>query len=137
MSELDDAFVTMFSETQGRLFELSGVAGFDSMDFIQKFMSSEVCRLFDTHIDHICCAGEKYIMECLQDEFKAFKQENAEVFSNETLYWIGYVYRYWQCKSQIPSSEIYSIAVAQKMYMSFPAYHCLAVENAISRLKEK
>ena len=58
------------------------------------------------------------------------------MFDNETLYWAGYLYRYWHFYTGESSKTIYRIADADTINTMYYGYHTLDMEMAIDRLKE-
>ena len=127
-------FERQLCDIQGRLFERSLEKGFDSADFIDKFMNSETCALFDLPYDRLQWAGEEYIMENLLEE--ADVPPAGMKFGNEELFWAGYVYRYWHFYTGENSREIYAQANAKRMKDCYFGFHGLDVAMAIENLKE-
>ncbi|MDR2267308.1 MAG: hypothetical protein LBE09_07000 [Christensenellaceae bacterium] len=123
----------VLTDTQGKLFELSFDQGLDSVDFIEKYMNSDVCAHFDLPFDHTQWAGEEYILASLLDEnpVKCGKQ-----FNREAMYWIGCVYREWQLITNEKSKCIYKQADANFMNMVYPGYHTISTQMAVERIKE-
>lgn len=122
-------------DMQGKLFEESAEKNYDSIAFIKAFMTSSVSADLDSDFNHMQWAGKEYILERMQDELKD-KLKVGEPFDKETLYWIGYVYRYWHFYTGETSKEIYKQAPAKRMHTVFLPYHTMSVELAIDRLKE-
>ncbi len=71
-------------DIQGSFFERSLAHGFDSCDFICKFMNSCVAFHLDLKFDFFQWAGEAYLLDELCDEVRIEKTEKA--FSKDTLY---------------------------------------------------
>lgn len=122
-------------DIQGRLFELSLKQHFDSPAFIEAFMNSHAAACLDDTYDRLQWAGEEYILEELNDEVHGLKAAST-TYSNEIMYWIGYIYRYWHYYTGETSKQIYAIANAQLMAESWLGFHTLDVEMAIDNLKE-
>lgn len=74
-------------DMQGMLFELSAKRGYDSKDFIEKFMKSDTAADLDKLFNHMQWAGEAYILSRVAEEDKPNKSNN--LIDNEILYWIG------------------------------------------------
>ena len=123
-------------DTQGKLFELSGERGYDSETFIKSFMTTDISKDMDKDFHHIQWAGKEYIMSRMEDENSAAISNNGVVFDNETLYWTGYIYRYWNIYTGESSKEIYKQAPAKTMQTVYLMYHTMSPELAIDRLKE-
>ena len=123
-------------DTQGKLFELSGERGYDSESFIKAFMTTDISKDMDKDFHHIQWAGKEYIMSRMEDENPDAIDSNGIVFDNETLYWTGYIYRYWNIYTGESSKDIYKQAPAKTMQTVYLMYHTMSPELAIDRLKE-
>ena len=123
-------------DTQGKLFELSGERGYDSEAFIKAFMTTDISKDMDKDFHHVQWAGKEYIMSRMEDENPDAIDSNGIVFDNETLYWTGYIYRYWNIYTGESSKDIYKQAPAKIMQTVYLMYHTMSPELAIDRLKE-
>ena len=123
-------------DTQGKLFELSGERGYDSEVFIKAFMTTDISKDMDKDFHHIQWAGKEYIMSRMEEENSTAICNNGVVFDNETLYWTGYIYRYWHIYTGESSKDIYKQAPAKTMQTVYLMYHTMSPELAIDRLKE-
>lgn len=132
---MDILYRTIANE-QSKLFILSNRKGYDSYDFIEKFMLSDTCRKMDRPYDHLQFAGEAYIMETFLEEINDNVLKSNKNFNEDILDWIGYTYRYWYFYTNETSKEIYKQADVKTMVAIYDAYHCLSEEMAIDRLKE-
>lgn len=122
-------------EIQGRLFELSGKEGYDSKSFIKHYMNSQTAAAFDRPYDRMQWTGEEYLLENLLDEVGGLEVTNR-LFPNETLFWSGYLYRYWHFLTGESSIEIYRQADAQTMFETYPGFHTIDNQMAVENLKE-
>ena len=129
-----DGFERQLCDIQGRLFELSLNKGFNSEDFIYKFMNSKTCEYLDMPYDRLQWAGEEYILENLLEETSV--NIIGEQFSKEEMFWTGYVYRYWHLLTGESSREIYAQADARLMKDCYLGFHTLDIAMAIEDLKE-
>lgn len=123
-------------DTQGKLFELSGERGYDSETFIKSFMTTAISKDMDKDFHHVQWAGKEYIMSRMEEENANAISNNGIVFDNETLYWTGYIYRYWNIYTGESSKNIYKQAPAKTMQTVYLMYHTMSPELAIDRLKE-
>ena len=123
-------------DTQGKLFELSGERGYDSESFIKAFMTTDISKDMDKDFHHVQWAGKEYIMSRMEDENFDAISNNGIVFDKETLYWTGYIYRYWNIYTGESSKDIYKQASAKTMQTVYLMYHTMSPELAIDRLKE-
>lgn len=121
-------------DIQGRLFELSGEKGYNSIAFIKTFMLSDVAKGLDSKFNRLQWAGEEYLLAEVAD--CADISKNGAVFDKEVLYWTGYIYRFWHFFTGEDSKEIYKQASAETMSRNWLMFHTLAPEVAIEDLKE-
>ena len=121
-------------DIQGRLFELSGAKGYDSVTFIKAFMTSEVAKGLDSKFTRLQWAGEEYLLAELAET--AGLTVGGNVYDKEVLYWSGYLYRFWHFTTGESSKAIYKQAPAETMRRNWLMFHTLAPEVAIEDLKE-
>lgn len=134
---MDRSLQRSLADMQGKLFELSGNLGYNSERFIKHFMNSKIARGLDSEFDFMQWAGKEYIMERIQEELPEACVKDGTVFSQETLYWAGYLYRWWHFYTGESSIFIYRQANAKTMNETYLGYHTLDIEMAIDRLKSK
>ena len=123
-------------DTQGQLFELAAERGYSSEAFIKAFMTSQVSADMDKEFHHVQWAGKAYILSRMEDELAEGLTKGGEIYDKETLYWAGYIYRYWNFYTGESSREIYKQAPAKTMKVVYLMYHTMSPEMAIDRLKE-
>ena len=123
-------------DTQGQLFELAAERGYSSEAFIKAFMTSQVSADMDKEFHHVQWAGKAYILSRMEDELADQLTKDGEIYDKETLYWAGYIYRYWSFYTGESSREIYKQAPAKTMKVVYLMYHTMSPEMAIDRLKE-
>ena len=133
---MNESLQLTLCDTQGKLFELSGERGYDSEAFIKAFMTTDISKDMDKDFHHVQWAGKEYIMSRMEDENPDAIDSNGIVFDNETLYWTGYIYRYWNIYTGESSKDIYKQAPAKTMQTVYLMYHTMSPELAIDRLKE-
>lgn len=121
-------------DIQGRFFELSGAKGYDSATFIKAFMTSETAKGLDSKYNRLQWAGEEYLLAEVVDSAKL--TPGGKVYDKETLFWSGYLYRFWHFATGEDSREIYKQAPAETMNRNWLIFHTLAPEVAIEDLKE-
>ena len=132
----DKLLIRSLSQMQGALFEMSGKEGYDSETFIRVFMHSGIAEGLDSDFDYSQWAGKEYLMERMQKEYPEGFSEQGTVFDSETLYWAGYLYRYWHFYTGESSKEIYRQADAETINTMYYVYHTLDIKMAIDLLKE-
>lgn len=123
-------------DTQGQLFELAAERGYSSEAFIKAFMTSQVSADMDKEFHHVQWAGKAYVLSRMEEELAEQLKKDGEIYDKETLYWMGYIYRYWSFYTGESSREIYKQAPAKTMNVVYLMYHTMSPEMAIDRLKE-
>ncbi len=123
-------------DTQGKLFELAAQYGYSSEAFIKSYMLSETAQNMDMEFHHIQWAGKQYILSSLKEECGIGLSKGGAIYDKEVLYWIGYIYRYWNLYTGESSKAIYRQASAKRMNTVYLMYHTMGPELAIARLKE-
>ena len=131
-----DVFEMTLCDMQGKLFEMSANEGFSSEAFIKTFMLSDTAADLDKLFNHMQWAGQGYIIDRLREQNADTLETDGELYDNETLYWSGYLYRYWHIYTGETSKEIYKQAPAKTMRAVYLMYHTMSPEMAIDRLKD-
>ncbi len=132
---MNESLKLALCEMQAQLFVLSQQKGYASAEFIKTFMDSDVAEALDMPFNHVQWAGTHYLMSRMEDEY-ADKLIQGECYDMETLYWTGYIYRYWHIYTGESSREIFKQASAKTMRIVYLMYHTMSPEMAIDRLKE-
>lgn len=123
-------------DIQGRLFELSAEKKYDSVAFIKAFMMSDVAKELDSTYNRMQWAGEEYLLEEVTTCAGEMLTNKGEIFSDDMLYWIGYIYRYWHYYNGEDSAKIYKQAPALTMKRNYMIFHTMDPVLAIENLKE-
>ena len=132
---MNESLKLALCEMQAQLFVQSQEKGYASEAFIKAFMNSEVAEDLDMPFNHMQWAGTHYLMSRLEKEH-ADELARGECYDTETLYWMGYLYRYWHIYTGESSREILKQASAKTMRIVYLMYHTMSPEMAIDRLKE-
>ena len=123
-------------DIQGRLFKLSARRGISSAEFIKVFMKSATARALDSTYNWMQWVGEEYLLEEIIDEAEDRFEKPGEVYSDELIYWIGYIYRYRHCVTGESSKEIYKQAPVKVMKHNYARLYMVTPEEVIEILKE-
>lgn len=129
-----NAFERQLCSVQGKMFELSAKKNLPSQEFIDFYMKSKTAQFFDLPYDRTQWLGEENLLQDILDEKSDFSKGN--VYDIESLFWIGYTYRYWHFMTGQSSKEIETACPAQIMHTLYPAYHTLDCAAAIERIIE-
>ena len=128
-------FEKLLCRIQGKVFENSLTFSFSSEEFINRFMKSQTAAFFDLPYDRTQWLGEESLMQDFIEEVTNLSK-NENQYSKDSLFWIGYTYRYWHFYTGESSKQIVEQCDASTMNMLYPAYHTLDVTMAIERIKE-
>lgn len=123
-------------DVQGRLFELSIDRGYDSEQFINSFMLSNLAKNLDSEFNSMQWMGEEYLLEELEYECNGSLVKNNRTISKDEIYWIGYVYRFWHYYKNENSKKIYKQANYERMKINYLMFHTMSVEMAVDNLIE-
>ncbi len=123
-------------DIQGRLFELSAKKKYNSVAFVKAFMTSEIAKALDSEYNRMQWAGEEYLLEEVISAMGNKISVDEDVFSEEVLYWIGYIYRYWHYHTGEDSAKIYKQAPVETMKRNYLMFHTMSPALAIEDLKE-
>lgn len=132
---MNESLKLALCEMQAQLFVLSWDLGYASEDFIRTFMHSQIAKELDLPFHHMQWAGASYLMSRMEAENRAALVQ-GERYDPETLYWAGYLYRYWHIFTGESSREIYRQAPAKTIRVVYLMYHTMSPELAVLRLKE-
>lgn len=119
---------------QGKMFELSAKKNLSSKEFIDFYMNSQTAKYFDLPYDRTQWMGEENLLYDVLEENPNLKK--GTTYDIESLFWIGYTYRYWHFLTNQDSKEIVQKCNAQMMHTLYPAYHTLDCKQAIERILE-
>ena len=123
-------------DIQGRLFKLSAQRGINSAEFIKVFMKSATAKALDSTYNRMQWAGEEYLLEEVIDEAgDRFKKPGA-VYTEDLIYWMGYIYRYWHYVTGESSKEIIKLAPVKVMKQNYEWLYMMTPEEVIEILKE-
>lgn len=123
-------------DIQGRLFELSAQKKYSSAAFIKAFMTSDTAKELDSKYNRMQWAGEEYLLEEVATVAGDTLTSGGEIFSDDVLYWIGYIYRYWHYYNGEDSAKIYKQAPVETMKRNYMIFHTMDPVLAIEDLKE-
>lgn len=124
-------------DIQGRLFKLSARRGISSTEFVKVFMKSATAKALDSTYNRMQWAGEEYLLEEVIDEAGDRFKKPGVVYTEELIYWIGYIYRYWHYVTNESSKEIYKQVPVKVMEQNYKRLYLMTPEEIIGGLKEK
>ena len=98
-------------------------------------MQQLAVKALDSNYNRMKWAGEEYLLEEVIDEAEDRFEKPGEVYSDELIYWIGYIYRYWHYVTGEPSKEIYKQAPVKVMKQNYARLYMMTPEEVIEILK--
>ena len=127
-------FERQLCSVQGKMFELSARKNLSSKEFIDYFMQSKTAAFFDLPYDRTQWMGEENLLYDVMEENP--KLAKGQQYDTESLFWIGYLYRYWHFLTKQDSKSIGKSCNAEMLHALYPAYHTLDCTQAIERILE-
>lgn len=126
----------LLCEMQAKAFELSREAQNTSSEiFIRRFMNSEVAKRLDnmTILQSNMQAADFFTL--IDDEYGRSEYGSVKYSQNE-LYWIGYIYRYYAYTYDKTSRQVYKTVKPKELRGLFLPYHTMDPAQAIDRILE-
>ena len=121
---------------QGNLFTKSAELDCSSLVFIRRFMNSKLAEQFDDGSIMQSAVGTRGLFRLIEEEYGE-SYYGREKYSPEELYWIGYIYRYWQCTYNTPSKQIYKTISGAELRGLYYSYHTLSADKCIKRIMDE
>lgn len=121
---------------QGNIFKESTYLKCSSDIFIRRFMNSNIAKLLDK---------KQYLQNSLNNEdvFLEIEKQYGKTergknkYPEKTLYWMGYIYRYWSILTNYPSKKIYKIINSSQLAKLYFPYHSMSSQQTIERILEQ
>ena len=98
-------------------------------------MKSATAKALDSTYNRMQWAGEEYLLEEVIDEAGVRFNKLGETYTEETIYWIGYIYRYCHYMTGESSKEIYKQAPVKVMTQNYAKFYMRTPEEAIEQIK--
>lgn len=125
----------LMCKIQGRIFEKSLLqCDSSSSVFIRRYMNSFPAYSMDRESFLIGSMSDDQAIEMINEEYP--NAYGKEKYSNEEMYWIGYLYRYWSYVYEQRSKDIIKICSPKQLRELYYAYHSLDCKNAIDSILE-
>ena len=114
---------------QGRIFEKSLTINCSSLFFIKKYMYGIDAKNMDDLVFLNIAKSEEHII----DDMKVLSYGTIK-FSNEELYWLGYMYRYISYTYEIDSTRLFKLIPGSKLLEYYNAYSQADPTYVINRI---
>ena len=121
---------------QGNLFAKSAELDCSSPIFIRRFMNSKLAEQFDDGSIMQSAVSINGMFQLIEEEYGE-SHYGQKKYSPEELFWIGYIYRYWQCIYDIPSNQIYKTINGEELRALYYSYHTLSAGKCIQRIMDE
>lgn len=120
-------------EMSAKLFVLSCKRGYDSKDFIEKLLRSDLAKHMYQGESSVIWLGEEYLLQTLEVETSILK---GEVLPCDFMEWAGYLYRVWSIDYPEDSpQDMLQQAPCEVLQQAYLGFHVMSFEMAIEDLK--
>lgn len=122
------------AEYQARLFELSSTKmGCSSAIFIRRFLHSDLLKLLDENESSRIVLDANEGIQKILDQFGE-SEYGKEKFSKESLFWMGYLYRYISYTREIDTPLLFKLFNYKKVNELYYVYHTQSMEWCVENL---
>ena len=126
----------LLCELQAKTFELSlKLTETSSEIFIRRFMNSDVAKMLDNTSILETNLQPQDIIESIQEQYGVSHYGSVKYTENE-MYWIGYLYRFFAYTYEFQSRRVYKIVKSKELRGLFLPYHTLDPAQAVERILE-
>lgn len=126
----------LLCDLQAKTFEAAvDMTSTSSEIFIRRFMNSRIVKSMDDISILQRNVYEKDILERIEEEYGK-SQYGSVKYSNNEMYWIGYIYRYFAYVYRLSSIQVYKIVKPKELRGLFIPYHTMDPAQAIERILE-
>lgn len=103
--------------------------------FLRRFMNSLVAKRMDEGSFLFESSTSESIFTEIEEEFGEIEYGKNK-FSDNEMYWMGYLYRYWCYTFEKTSKQVYQIIKPTELRELYYPYHSLDCQAAIERILE-
>ena len=127
----------LLSKIQGNIFLNSlKYTSTSSEIFIRRYMNSKVVESLDSKAFLDDSLTIEDVLKDIEEEYGA-SNYGSNKYSKETLYWIGYIYRYMAYKYNLSSKQVYKIIKPKELNERYYVYHTYDPSLAIDNILEE
>ncbi len=135
MRKIDDDGL-LLCKLQAEAFELSiSKVETSSPVFIRRFMHSQVARLMDNLGALEIILLPKDMLDLIEEEYGP-SSYGSEKYTQNEMYWIGYIYRYFSYTYEKSALQVYRIVKPHELRGMYLPYHTMDPSQAIERILE-
>ena len=126
----------LLCELQGKTFEQSvKKTDVSSPIFVRRYMNSQAAKWLDTETVLASNILPEDLLEMIEEQYGTSEYGSVKYTQNE-MFWIGYVYRYFAYTYERSSASIYRLIKPKELRDLFLPYHTLDPAQAIERILE-
>lgn len=123
-------------QKQAKVFEDSvSKTEYSSPIFIRRFMYSSIAKSFDNKLYLFSSETEDDVFETLEEEFGESNYGKIK-YSQDQMFWIGYVYRCISIKYNLSSKIVYKLFKANEIVKYYNICHTFDIVDAAERMME-
>jgi hypothetical protein len=124
-------------DEQGYLFAESSHLALNSPTFIRRYMNSPLAASLDEEEEDVYAFALSDLFALVNAPYPSIQEGIAgKHYPKETLYWIGYLYRYWTYYRYRNSKTLYRAYPSRVLFAAYPSYHTMDPKTAILNLEE-
>lgn len=122
------------AEYQGKLFEASAQQlECSSAVFLRRFLHSDLLKILDTNDSSRISLNVQDGLDMIETKYGPSKY-GKEKFSCESLFWMGYLYRYISYTRNVETTLLFKIFDYKKINELYYTYHTQSMEWCIDNL---
>lgn len=125
----------LLAEYQGKLFEQSANLDCSTPIFIRRFLHSELLTTLDKNIPILLSLDVNEGLSSINEEYGA-SSYGKEKYSESSLFWIGFMYRYISYTREQPTSFVMNLFNYKLMNEVYYTFHTQENELVIKNLLE-
>ncbi len=123
-------------QKQAKIFEDSvKKAKYSSPIFIRRFMHSSIAKSFDDKLFLFMNESEDDVFSSLDEEFGKSCYGSLK-YSEDQMFWIGYIYRCISIRYRISSKSVYKLFNAKEVVKYYNICHTYDIVDAAERMME-
>ena len=136
MREFDHAGYIL-ADYQGRIFRDSvEQTDYSSFTFFKLYKNSNFLKRFDMNLDYLETFMTSDAFVSLNDQFNCLEKEKDNKFEKESMYWLGYLYRYISYTREVSTKKIMDVLPPFDLITRHHLYYLEDIEENIKSMLE-
>ena len=103
--------------------------------FLRRFLHSDLLKILDTNESSRLSLDVKEGLDMIDDQYGSSKYGNIK-FSCESMFWMGYLYRYISYTRNIDTSLLFKLFDYKKINELYYTYHTQSMEWCVENILE-